>query len=112
MTHSARPKAEADFPNAPTGWSVTTANRKAEELGITMGPEHWEVVLCLQEYFARNDSPTRRELNDALEEFWHRHGGRRGLYLLFPGGPVAQGCAIGGLAVPAGSVDKSFGSVV
>ena len=104
--------ADTDFPHAPAGWSVVEAKKISEELGITMGPEHWETVLCLQEYFDRNEVPNRRELNDALEEFWHLHGGLKGLYLLFPGGPVTQGCAIAGINIPAGSIDKSFGSVV
>jgi tRNA 2-thiouridine synthesizing protein E len=35
----------------------------------------------------------------------------RHLYMLFPGGPVAQGCRVAGLPVPAGAVDRGFGSV-
>lgn len=102
----------ADFPNAPEGWSTALANEKAEEFGITMGPEHWDIVICLQEYFARNETPNRRGLNDALEEYCHLHGGLKGLYKLFPGGPISQGCPIAGIDAPAGSADKSFGSVV
>jgi len=100
----------ADFPNAPHGWSLDKANAKARELDIVMGPDHWDIILCLQEYFARNEEFNRRELSDALEEHWHQHGGMKALYLLFPGGPVAQGCEISGIPVPAGTVDKSFGS--
>jgi len=33
------------------------------------------------------------------------------LYQIIPGGPVAEGCRLAGLSVPAGAVDKSFGSV-
>jgi len=101
-----------DFPNASEEWTTAIADEKAKELGITMGPDHWDVVICLQEYFSRNEVPNRRELNDALDEFCHHHGGLKGLYKLFPGGPITQGCAIAGIEVPAGSVDASFGSVV
>ncbi|MBX2886472.1 MAG: TusE/DsrC/DsvC family sulfur relay protein [Granulosicoccus sp.] len=101
-----------DFPNAPINWSLSTANAKANDLGIVMGPDHWEIIICLQEYFSRNEAPNRRELNDALNEFWHAHGGLKALYRLFPGGPVAQGCTIAGIEVPPGTVDSSFGSVV
>ena len=52
-----------------------------------------------------------RELHDALDEKFHRQGGIRHLYRLFPGGPVAQGCRIAGLKAPAGATDKGFGSV-
>jgi len=86
------------------------ASHNATELGIVMGPEHWDIILCLQEYFARNEVFNRRELNQALEEFWHHQGGMKALYRLFPGGPIAQGCKIAGIPVPAGSVDPSFGS--
>ena len=61
---------------------------------------------------SRHEIGNRRELVDAMNERFHARGGNRYLYLLFPGGPVAQGCEIAGLRVPSGSVDKSFGSVV
>jgi len=99
-----------DFPNAPKAWTLVRANSTAESLGIVMGPDHWDIVLCLQEYFARNEVPNRRELTDALDEFWHLQGGLKGLYRLFPGGPIAQGCSIAGIDIPSGTVDKSFGS--
>lgn len=101
-----------DFPNAPHGWSIHDTEKKAEELGLELTPDHWTVVRALQEYFSKNDSINRRELTDALEERFHRKGGLRTLYKLLPGGPVAQGCVIAGIKAPAGSVDYSFGSVV
>ena len=101
-----------DFPNAPKGWTAELAQKTAKEFGIIMGPDHWDTVICLQEYFSRNEVPNRRELNDALEEYCHHHGGLKGLYKLFPGGPISQGCPISGIDAPAGSKDSSFGSVV
>ncbi|MBX2838684.1 MAG: TusE/DsrC/DsvC family sulfur relay protein [Gammaproteobacteria bacterium] len=109
MAEVTKTRAE-DFPYAPKKWTAKQGSDSAEALGIVMGPEHWEIVLCLQEYFARNDTPNRRELNDALEEFWHAHGGLKDLYRLFPGGPIAQGCEIAGIEIPPGTIDKSFGS--
>ena len=104
--------AAVDFPNAPENWTTAKANKKAQEFGVSMGPDHWDVVICLQEYFSRNELPNRRELNDALDEYCHHYGGLKGLYRLFPGGPIAQGCPIAGIVPPAGTVDRSFGSVV
>lgn len=105
-----RSTALSDFPNAPTGWTLAFATNKASELGIVMGPEHWDIIICLQEFFAKNESINRRDLSDALEEYWHHQGGLKALYRLFPNGPIAQGCEIAGLPIPSGSVDKSFGS--
>jgi TusE/DsrC/DsvC family sulfur relay protein len=101
------------FPHAPEGWTRARALENAQREGLELGEEHWAALRALQEYFARHE-PTGvnlRELHDALEEKFHREGGIRHLYLLFPGGPVAQGCRIAGLKAPAGAVDKGFGSV-
>lgn len=101
------------FPFAPGGWQQSDAERLARSNGIELGPDHLETLRALQEYFARHDSPdlNMRELHDALDERFHSRGGIRYLYKLFPGGPVAQGCELAGLDVPAGAADKSFGSV-
>ena len=103
-----------EFPHAPSGWTPEAAQAKAGEEGLALKSDHWQAVRALQEYYERHE-PTRinmRELHDALEERFHRQGGIRYLYQLFPGGPVAQGCRIAGLNVPVGAVDTGFGSVV
>jgi tRNA 2-thiouridine synthesizing protein E len=101
------------FPHAPVGWTPALAVESARREGLELGEEHFEVLRALQEYHARHASTAvnLRELHDALDEKFHRHGGIRHLYLLFPGGPVAQGCRIAGLKAPAGATDKGFGSV-
>ena len=101
------------FPHAPEGWTRARALETAKQEELELGDEHWAALGALQEYFARHE-PTAinlRELHDALDEKFHRQGGIRHLYLLFPGGPVAQGCRIAGLKVPAGAIDRGFGSV-
>jgi TusE/DsrC/DsvC family sulfur relay protein len=101
------------FPHAPEGWTKARALEIAREEKLALEEAHWTVLRALQEYFARHD-PTAinlRELHDALGEKFHRQGGIRQLYLLFPGGPVAQGCRLAGLKAPAGAVDRGFGSV-
>lgn len=100
------------FPNAPQDWNIQGALSVAADFGLEMTSDHWEVISGLQEYFSKHESGNRRELVDALDEKFHAKGGTRYLYLLFPGGPIAQGCVIAGLQVPPGSIDKSFGSVV
>jgi tRNA 2-thiouridine synthesizing protein E len=104
----------ARFPHAPPAWTQSVARTRAKQEGLELGDDHWQALRALQEYFARHEH-TRvnlRELHDALNEKFHRRGGIRYLYQLFPGGPVAQGCRIAGLTAPAGATDPGFGSVV
>lgn len=107
-------KADADFPNAPEGWTRQTAESAAKSDGVDLTADHWETIKALQAYFARENrpQPNVRELHDGLDERFHGKGGLKHLYEIFPGGPVAQGCRFAGLEPPAGAVDKSFGSVV
>jgi len=101
------------FPHAPAGWTPALAVESARQEGVELGEEHWEALRALQEYHARHAATAvnLRELHDALDEKFHRQGGIRHLYRLFPGGPVAQGCRIAGLKAPAGATDRGFGSV-
>ena len=99
------------FPNAPEGWTRASAQAVAKEEGIELEEDHWEAVRALQDYFFKHDTIHIRELHDALDEKFHVKGGIKRLYLMFPGGPVAQGCRVAGLEPPAGAADQSFGSV-
>lgn len=102
-----------DFPFAPSGWTPVSARSSANAEGVALGEDHWEVIRALQEYFGK--SPRigfkPRECTDALNEKFHARGGLKYLYTLFPGGPVAQGCRLAGIPMPAGSTDQGFGSV-
>ena len=111
-TGNGTPK-DSEFPHAPPDWTPAAALETARVEGLTPGPDHWEALRALQEYFARNEgiAVNMRELHDALEEKFHHKGGIKALYLLFPGGPVAQGCRMAGLKVPPGAIDRGFGSV-
>ena len=102
---------DPEFPNAPAGWNRGKAVTLAVEEGIDLGDDHWRAIRAVQEFYAKNDTLRAREMHDALDELFHAKGGIRYLYLLFPGGPVAQGCRLAGLKAPAGTTDKSFGSV-
>lgn len=106
---------DPQFPHAPLGWSRYEAEQQAKTEGLSLSESHWRVIRALQDYFHRHrDEPAihTRELHDALDEAFHSQGGIKHLYELFPGGPIAQGCRIAGLPVPAGAADRGFGSVV
>ena len=104
---------DPDFPNAPAGWTQIEGLEIAEHEGITLTDEHWDVLHALHEYFSKHVyiQVYARDLHDALDEKFHAQGGIRHLYMLFPGGPIAQGCRIAGLEPPPGSVSAGFGSV-
>ena len=99
------------FPDAPTNWTIDDANEIAKTDGVTMSDEHWELIAALQEYYKKVDHPKLRQIKDALDEKFHSRGGLKHLHKIIPSGPVAEGCKLAGLDVPAGAVDKSFGSV-
>jgi len=101
----------ASFPNAPQDWDIKAAEEIAKTDGLTLNEEHLELIRALQEYYHKVEFPHMRQIKDALDEKFHSRGGMKYLYQIIPGGPVAEGCRLAGLSVPAGAVDKSFGSV-
>ena len=99
------------FPNAPKDWSVDTAKETAVADGLKLSEDHWDLIRSLQEYYHKVEFPRMRQIKDALEEKFHSRGGMKYLYKIIPGGPIAEGCRLAGLEVPAGAIDRSFGSV-
>lgn len=94
-------------------WTPKKALQLAEQEGIALTDEHWEVIVSLRERYRKyGNTLTARELAQELEHEFSGGEGRRTLYELFPGGPVTQGCRIAGLPLPSGSVDASFGSAM
>ncbi|KAB2313668.1 TusE/DsrC/DsvC family sulfur relay protein [Betaproteobacteria bacterium SCN2] len=105
---------DPEFPHAPEEWNRQHAMDIARAEGLKLSDEHWEAVRALQSYYARHEDQAKispRDLHDALDEHFHPQGGIKHLYLLFPGGPIAQGCRLAGLKAPFMASDRSFGSV-
>ncbi len=100
-----------DFPNAPKDWDTHLAELAAKEDGLKLKEDHWDLIRALQEYYSKVEFPHLRQIKDALDEKFHARGGMKYLYQIIPGGPVAQGCRLAWLSIPAGAVDKSFGSI-
>lgn len=102
------------FRYAPPGWTLSSAREAARRENLDFEETHLELICALQEFFARQGEDTAinlLRLHDALEEKFHYKGGLKFLYAIMPKGPVAQGCRLAGLKVPAGASDPSYGSV-
>lgn len=83
-------------------WSEPMAVVIAENEGITLSPEHWEVVRFVREFYLEfNTSPAIRMLVKAMANtFGEEKGNSRYLYRLFPKGPAKQATKIAGLPKP------------
>lgn len=92
-------------------WSVQMAENMAREEGLTLTPEHWEVIHLLRQHYMLHGPSKTRDLMEGLEEHFLPRGGMKRLYQLFPRGPVLQASRIAGLPAPANAADLSFGSV-
>jgi len=98
----------ADLPE----WSDEIAMELATREGITLTDDHWKVVRYLRDYYrVHGPQGNAREALCCLEQEFGTEEGKKWLYLLFPGGPVRQGCKIAGLPELAHTVDSSFGSI-
>ena len=83
-------------------WSEPLAVVIAENEGIALSPEHWEVVRFVRDfYLGFNTSPAIRMLVKAMaNKFGEEKGNSRYLYRLFPKGPAKQATKIAGLPKP------------
>lgn len=93
-------------------WSPLLAQRQAKAEGVYLTDKHWEIIQYLRERYRKSGrAHSAREVLRELEEHFAEGIGRRGLYEMFPGGPVSQASRIAGLPLPPYSSDASFGSV-
>ena len=83
-------------------WSEPLAVVIAENEGISLSPEHWEVVRFVRDFYLEfNTSPAIRMLVKAMANiFGEEKGNSRYLYRLFPKGPAKQATKIAGLPKP------------
>lgn len=91
----------------PEQWSEKLAEFLAKKEGITLGPDHWEVLNYMRKYyFNYGISPMVKLLMTYMsEKLGPKKSDREYLYSLFPGGPSRQGSRIAGLPEPQGCID-------
>lgn len=92
-------------------WSVQKAEAMAQQDGLTLTHDHWELIHLLREHYRLHGLSSVRDLASGLEEHFMLRGGMKFLYSLFPRGPIVQASRIAGLPVPAHATDRSFGTV-
>ena len=83
-------------------WIEPLAVVIAENEGISLSPEHWEVVRFVRDFYLEfNTSPAIRMLVKAMaNKFGEEKGNSRYLSRLFPKGPAKQATKIAGLPKP------------
>lgn len=86
-----------------TLWDEAIAVHIAENEGISMSTEHWEVVNFVRSFYEEYDtSPAIRALVNAMKlQFGAEKGSSRYVQRLFPKGPAKQATKIAGLPKPA-----------
>lgn len=93
-------------------WSDDIARELAAKEDITLTAEHLEVLHLLRDHYRlHGQDMSGTKMLRALEEPFGARGGRKHLFVLFPGGPINQGSRLAGLPPPPYSKDPSFGSV-
>ncbi len=93
-------------------WSEDRARALAAEEGLELSAEHLQLLQVLRDHYRETGKLEARTALALMEAQVADKGGKRYLYTLFPGGPVRQATRLAGLPVPAGSTDRSFGSVM
>ena len=82
----------------PTQWNEEVANEIANEEGIALTPKHFEVLNYLREKHLAGEQLTIRKVgNSGIVDI-------KGLYQLFPGGPLKKASRIAGIPKPASCV--------
>lgn len=101
-----------DPPEQFDGWSEQAAVEAAAAEGLRLTDDHWEVIHFLRNHCRQHGTECHaRHLLRPLVRHFEERGGKRYLYSLFPQGPIAQACRLGGLPMPLNTLDLSFGTV-
>ncbi|MDP2827313.1 MAG: TusE/DsrC/DsvC family sulfur relay protein [Sulfuricellaceae bacterium] len=89
-------------------WSEDLARAMAQKEGVTLTPEHWEVINYMRKfYFKYGITPMVRLLmKNMCDDLSETKASSEYLYKLFPGGPSRQGSRIAGLPAPQGCIDE------
>ena len=97
---------DSGFLHYVADWSREVAVGMAQQDGLQLGAEHWEVILFLREYYLEyRVAPAMRVLKRVVgKRLGPDKANTQYLYDLFPCGPARQACRYAGLPKPTGCV--------
>ncbi len=81
-------------------WSEAFARARAEQEGLALTDEHWEVIRFIREYYEEHgvQAPVRDMIKHFREAWGPEKGNSRYLHDIFPmGGPQKQGNRLAGI---------------
>lgn len=83
-------------------WNEHVASLLAEDEGLILTPEHWEIIHIVREFYSRYEmAPAMRPLVKATQNALGQEKGRSMyLMLLFPGSPAKRIARLAGLPKP------------
>lgn len=83
-------------------WNEKVAERLAELNHVELGPEHWEIIRFIRDYYRQfRHLPNARVFTKAIAKtLGEEKGNSRYLHKLFPEGPLKYACKIAGLPKP------------
>ncbi len=89
---------EEGYMTDPAQWDKEIAEAIAQELGIELTDKHYEVIKYLQDRYSEGEVLTIRKVGKSgIVDI-------KGLYKLFPGGPLKYSSKIAGIPKPASCV--------
>jgi len=94
---------EAGYLTDPDTWNEDFARLVANEEGIEIQPEHWEVIAFMRAYL--DDHGIAADARFVLKDLAEKHettkeGARKRMFALFPYGYVKQACKMAGMRQP------------
>lgn len=86
----------------PSEWSPAVALALAEREAITLGPDHWEMIRFVREWYEERQcvAEARWLLKAMKARLGEDKGTRRYLHRLFPHGYGPELCKIAGMTMP------------
>lgn len=86
----------------PSEWSPAVAQALAEREAIALGPDHWEMIRFVREWYEDRQcvAEARWLLKAMKERLGEEKGTRRYLHRLFPHGYGPELCKIAGMTMP------------